>query len=104
MLWLPYMTERQWLLKAALENLIQGFDVSNEVSRDPVSKALSYSNPKDQEVAALISAVFSYGNVRQIQATQEKIFALLGKHPAEILKSSTARDWKQRIPSSFKHR
>jgi uncharacterized protein (TIGR02757 family) len=65
---------------------------------------LGYKNPRDQEVTAFIAAVFSYGNVKQIQNTLGQVFSLLGTSPYEKIKSANGKYWKKAIPKQFKHR
>ncbi|HEX9163946.1 MAG TPA: TIGR02757 family protein [Thermoanaerobaculia bacterium] len=51
---------RQELLRERLDALVATFDIST-IEPDPLQLVLRYSNPYDQEVAALIAAAFAYG-------------------------------------------
>src|SRR5687768_1794042 len=96
--------ERIDLLRHRLEEVENSYDRSGEVQNDPLAMVLQFDSPGNREVTALIAAVFSYGNVRQIQNSLEKVFALLGADPVQVLRQSTGHDWKKRIPRNFKHR
>ncbi|MDZ4678457.1 MAG: TIGR02757 family protein [Oligoflexia bacterium] len=92
------------LLRHRLLEVENSFDFSGEIKNDPLALVLRFSDSNDREVAALIAAVFAYGNVRQIQNSLEKIFLLLGPQPSKKLKTTTGKQWKKLIPQSFKHR
>jgi uncharacterized protein (TIGR02757 family) len=99
------MNTKQLLqIRKKLEDVERDFDRSREIQNDPVSEIFAYGEPLDKEVAAFIAAVFSYGNVKQIQRTLGVVFSLLGDSPAKKLRSSSGSYWKKTIPSSFKHR
>ena len=51
---------RQELLRERLDTLVETFDIST-IEPDPLQLVLRYTNPYDQEVAALIAAAFAYG-------------------------------------------
>lgn len=69
------------------------FEQTMEVKNDPIDLVSRYKDPRDQEVAALIAAVFSYGNVKQIQSTLDHVFTMLGPSPASTIKKATGADW-----------
>jgi len=50
-------------------------------SKDPVSLAHRFSDPRDREVAAFLSALLAYGNVRSILSSLDRIFNRLGPSP-----------------------
>jgi uncharacterized protein (TIGR02757 family) len=91
-------------LRNRLIEVEKSYDLAGEIQNDPLGLILPFEKNQDREVAALICAVFAYGNVRQIQNSLEKVFALLGPSPAEKLKNTSAREWKKLIPKTFKHR
>jgi uncharacterized protein (TIGR02757 family) len=51
---------RQELLRDRLDTLVETFDIST-IEPDPLQLVLRYTDPYDQEVAALIAAAFAYG-------------------------------------------
>jgi uncharacterized protein (TIGR02757 family) len=91
-------------LRLRLDHVASDFDRTREISNDPISHVMAFKEPQDREVGAFIAAVFSYGNVKQIQATLKKIFALLGARPALKLHDSDGKYWRKVIPKTFRHR
>ncbi|MEJ2366920.1 MAG: TIGR02757 family protein [Acidobacteriota bacterium] len=71
-------------LRIELDRLVRtrGLDFLNT---DPLQFARRFSSRSDRECAALISAVFAYGNVRSIFGFLERLFAGLGPHPARSI-------------------
>ncbi len=61
------------------------------VNSDPIHFPLRYSNPKDREVVALISALFAFGNVKMIFKTLENILLFLGSTPHQKLLKMTQK-------------
>ncbi len=53
---------------------------------DPLRFAHRYKNESDREIAALIAALFAYGNVKAMGAFLEALFSSLGPHPAAFLR------------------
>jgi uncharacterized protein (TIGR02757 family) len=91
-------------VKLKLEEVQNNFFLTEQIENDPLSSVLQYKNPQDQEIAAFIAAVFSYGNVKQIQKSLSIVFSLLGKNPSEKIRDNNGAFWKKNIPKSFKHR
>src|SRR5674476_899758 len=58
---------------------------ARHLANDPLSFCHRYSDPADQEVAAVIASSFAYGNVKIILRTLETIFAELGQSPRKYL-------------------
>ncbi len=71
-------------LKTTLEALYAGRS-QRHLANDPLSFCHRYPDPADREVAALIAAVFAYGNVRVIKGSLERIAATLGPSPARFI-------------------
>lgn len=71
-------------LNAALEQLYAARS-PKLLANDPLSFCHRYDNPADRETAALIAAVFAYGNVTVIKGSLEKIFARMERSPAEFI-------------------
>jgi len=89
-------------LKQTLERLYAARS-QQHLANDPLSFCHRYEQREDQEVAALIAAVFAYGSVKVIKGSLERIFAVLGKTPARFLDGLDPRT----LPTSlqgFKHR
>ena len=96
--------QRLALISERLDSVQSQFNLSQEGHNDPISMVLVYKDPGDREVAAFVAAVFSYGNVPQIQKTLGTIFEILGPTPVQNLKNSDGNHWKKVIPTQFKHR
>ena len=73
------------------------------LANDPLSFCHRYRNPADQEVAALIAAVFAYGSVKVIKGSLTRIFSIMGESPAEFIDNFDPKKQRQ-LWSGFKHR
>ena len=91
-------------LRRRLMDIERDFCNTREIENDPVSLILKFIDPGDREIVAFLTAVFSYGNVKQIQKSLETIFLFLGPHPAKTIQASTGSHWKRQIPRQFRHR
>lgn len=67
---------------------------------DPVSFAHRYPDPRDKEIVALLAAVLSYGNVRTILNSVQRVLDVLGPQPATALVEKKA--WPE--IAGFRHR
>lgn len=78
--------------------MLNEFHQPTFLKTDPLSVVYQYTQPKDQEVIALIAAIFSYGNVSSILRTLKQILAPLGETPADRLANFSTieiqREWK----------
>ena len=72
-------------LKFHLDAFIDGFQKERYISNDPVRHVRRYDDPRDREVAGLITSVLSYGNVKIILESVDRALAFLGPHPAEAV-------------------
>lgn len=87
-------------IKNLLEAAHREFHHPKERTRDPVQFAHRYQAPRDQEVAALFSALLAYGNVQTILKSVERVLAPLGNSPHQtLLKGNFAGVW-----NTFRHR
>lgn len=73
-------------LKEPLEGLYRSYH-RDHLSSDPISVVHTFDRPEDQEVVAMIAAVFAYGQVRQILKTVRAILKPMGNSPYEFLLS-----------------
>lgn len=73
------------------------------LANDPLSFCHRYRNPADQEVAALIAAVFAYGSVKVIKGSLTRIFSIMGDSPAGFVDDFDSKKQRQ-LCSGFKHR
>lgn len=73
------------------------------LANDPLSFCHRYTDPADQEIAALIAAAFAYGTIAIILRTLESIFAELGPSPRRYIETfDPGRGLK--VFAGFKHR
>lgn len=76
------------------------------VAADPVFFGHRYTDPRDQEIAATIAALFAYGRVAVMARMIEAILERLGPHPRTALLAGThrrrgwARDLRYRFQGS----
>lgn len=89
-------------LKTTLDALYAGRSQAH-LANDPLYFCHRYGAPADQEVAALIAAVFAYGNVKVIKGSLTRLFDLLGPSPAGFVDRFDPR--RPHAPlAGFKHR
>ena len=87
-------------LKPILEAAFKDFHHENESRLDPISLVYRYQTPHDRELVAVLVALLSYGNVRTIIQSGNRMLAPLGTSPFEYLISeSPLHVW-----DDFKHR
>ncbi len=93
---------RKRSLKTVLDQLYLNRS-DQHLANDPLSFCHRYHDPADQEVAALIAAVFAYGSVKVIKGSLSKIFSTMGDSPARYIDRFDPQ--KQRLHwHGFKHR
>jgi len=73
------------------------------LANDPLSFCHRYSDPFDQEIAAVVASSFAYGNVKIILRTLETIFAELGQSPRKYVECFEPQNGLDTF-STFKHR
>jgi uncharacterized protein (TIGR02757 family) len=81
--------KRAELLRPALERLLQETDAAARVRGDPVELPHRYSDPRDIEVAALLSAALAYGRVDLFKPRLTRLLDQLGPSPAAAARDST---------------
>lgn len=86
--------------KEVLDRAYQLFHKEFYRDHDPVGLVHRYRDPRDQEVVGLVTALLSYGNVKSIRASAEKILVALGPAPAEKIHS---HHWPTQL-NEFYHR
>lgn len=89
-------------LRETLEQLYQQRS-SSHLANDPLSFCHQYSNPADQEVAALLASVFAYGAVKAIKGSLARIASLVGNAPAAFIDGFIPQKHRQ-LCEGFKHR
>jgi uncharacterized protein (TIGR02757 family) len=75
---------RQTLLRERLDALVATFDIST-IEPDPLQLVLRYTDPYDQEVAALIAAAFAYGRADIVVRNAGTVLETMGASPHAYL-------------------
>ena len=90
------------IIENILQNLYDRYNHKNLIKPDPLQFIYHYSNPKDMEIAGLLSAALAYGRVEQIQNSLNKLFGFMGDSPYEYVMSFNQA--KRKKLQNFKHR
>lgn len=77
---------RQELLRERLDTLVATFDIST-IEPDPLQLVLRYTDPYDQEVAALIAAAFAYGRADIVVRNAGTVLDRMGASPYAYLQT-----------------
>ena len=72
-------------LKHHLDAFLDGFQKEDHLAHDPVQHVRRYDDPRDREVAGLITSALSYGNVKIILDSVDRALAFLGPRPAQAV-------------------
>lgn len=87
-------------LKLSFEAAFRDYHHERERKLDPISLVYPYTDPKDREVVAFLIALISYGNVRTIIQSGERLLTPLGSSPFDYLTSEERLN----LWPDFKHR
>uniref|UniRef100_UPI00404B4286 TIGR02757 family protein n=1 Tax=Ignavibacterium sp. TaxID=2651167 RepID=UPI00404B4286 len=74
------------MLKEKLDFIYQNYSSLN-VASDPLQIVHQLNDKKDIEVFAFLASIFSYGNVKQINSTLQRIIELTNSKPYNFIKS-----------------
>lgn len=90
-------------LSRYLEVVYARYHRSEFLGSDPLVMVHGFEDPADREVAGLFAALLAYGNVRQINASLERLFTAMDWQPRRFLDSF---HWPaaHRALRGFKHR
>jgi len=84
---------RAGALREPLEQLYREFDYAARVERDAIRFPLRYTDPRDREVVALLTACLAYGRVDLFARELERVLTEMGPSPAEfVTRFDPARD------------
>lgn len=90
------------LLRRRLEGLVRTFD-KRYLDSDPLGRVLRFASDDDREIGGLFAAALAYGNVKQIRASLDGLYARMDESPAAFVRDfEPARD-AERL-SGFQHR
>jgi len=76
---------RAGALREPLEQLYRDFDYAARVERDAIRFPLRYSDPRDREIVALLTACLAYGRVELFARELERVLTEMGPSPAEFI-------------------
>jgi uncharacterized protein (TIGR02757 family) len=93
---------RREILRQRLDTLVATFDIST-ITPDPLELVLQYDDPRDQEVAGLIAAVFAYGRADIVVANVGGVLARMQPSPQAYLIAFDRRRAKRDF-ARFAHR
>ncbi|NBX68083.1 MAG: TIGR02757 family protein [Proteobacteria bacterium] len=87
-------------IRLSFEAAFKDYHLERERKLDPISLVYPYKDNKDREIVAFLVALISYGNVRTILQSGEKLLTPLGPSPYSYLISEKPLG----LWPSFKHR
>ena len=90
-------------MREPLEQLYRDFDYAARVERDAIQFPHRYTDPRDREVVALLTACLAYGRVDLFGRELERVLAVMGPSPAEFVARFDARRDGERF-SGFRYR
>ncbi len=89
-------------IKNVLDKLYDKYNHHRLIKPDPLQFIYQYSDPRDMEIAALLSAELAYGRVQQIEKSLTDLLGRMGTSPFEFVMSFDKQ--KRQKLKSFKHR
>jgi len=89
-------------LRARLDQLVATFDIST-IEPDPLQLVLRFSDPLDQEVAALLAAAFAYGRADVIVREIGALIDAMTPSPYRYIAAFDAKEARQRF-ATFAYR
>ena len=89
-------------LKQKLDYHYKAFDKS-QISPDPLQFLHLFNDEKDIETIGFIASIFSYGNVKQIINTLDKILLISDNHPNDFVINFKKKNYSYRL-KNLKHR
>ncbi|HXI12068.1 MAG TPA: TIGR02757 family protein [Thermoanaerobaculia bacterium] len=95
--------QRHQRLHERLESLVATFDVST-ISPDPLELVYRWSDPLDQEVAALIAAAFAYGRAGTVVLNIGRVLEKMSPSPYLYLAQGFSEDEARERFAGFTHR
>jgi uncharacterized protein (TIGR02757 family) len=90
-------------VRPALDRLLASTDAPARVRGDPVEFPHRYRDPRDVEVAALLSAALAYGRVDLFKPRLAALLDALGPSPAQVAMNSTPVEL-LRLSAGFSYR
>ncbi len=94
-------TEELSLIKLWLDSILHSYNRTDYVSSDPIEIVHSYQSKEDQEIVALITALFSFGNITSIKPTVRKLLEPLSSSPRRNLEKFSLKDIQEIYAKSY---
>lgn len=90
-------------VEKALEEMYERYNRRRYVDGDPLSALYRFGRVEDREIAALVASALAYGNVKQIEASIERVLGVMGDSPRDFIIGSSD-DSLSNAFAGFKHR
>jgi uncharacterized protein (TIGR02757 family) len=90
-------------LKPFLDTLVERYHCPEYLGSDPLCMVHKMPDKWDQQYGALFSALLAYGNVKQINASLNRLFAAMNWRPAQFVKEFEFKSAKAAL-AGFQHR
>lgn len=88
-------------LKSYLEVIYKEFNQAHYIETDPIRYPHQFRSYEDQELAAWLASIFSYGNIASIFKVLDQLFDFLGPSPARNLKQISQQKIKSFSQSTY---
>ena len=96
------MDKKLAIIKSVLDKLYDKYNHRDLIKPDPLQFVYQYSNPRDKEITAILSAVLAYGRVQQIEKSLSKLLGILGDSPHAFV-MNLGKKHEQKL-KDFKHK
>ena len=90
-------------LKQLLDGIFDQYHRPEYLGSDPLLMVHRFSAPEDREIAALFAALLAYGNVKQINASLDRLFTAMEWQPRRFIEQFSWPDASAAL-RGFKHR
>ncbi len=91
----PIKLKKSHLLAIEMVHSLLGQAAPISLADDPIYYVHQYADPLDQEIVALISSEFAFGQVKSIHLALRSILEILGPSPYQTLLRGEALLWKK---------
>jgi uncharacterized protein (TIGR02757 family) len=86
-----------------MESIFRRYHTPDYLGSDPLVTVRRFSDRDDREIAALFAALLAYGNVKQINASLDRLFAAMDHRPGKFVRGFDFAEAKEAL-HGFKHR
>ena len=96
-------TKQGVLLGPFLDKLVERYHHPRFLGTDPLVMVHGFPDARDKEIAALFAALLAYGNVKQINASLQRLFAAMDGRPGMFVREFDYATAAKKL-AGFKHR